>query len=93
MESIFRRSVPLVRLPAGSPHDLAAQDHAPHAPDASVHPMHPRWFTHIHPGILAYTEYGSWLTMKLIAWVCGAIVSVLIIASRKHYTVDIVIAW
>jgi hypothetical protein len=25
--------------------------------------------------------------------VCGCIVSVLIIASRKHYTVDIVIAW
>ena len=31
--------------------------------------------------------------MKLVAWVGGAIVSVLIIASRKHYTVDIVIAW
>ncbi|GFH18656.1 PAP2_C domain-containing protein, partial [Haematococcus lacustris] len=31
--------------------------------------------------------------MKAIAWTCGAIVSALIIASRKHYTVDIVVAW
>ncbi len=31
--------------------------------------------------------------MKAIAWVAGAIVSTLIVASRKHYTVDIVIAW
>lgn len=31
--------------------------------------------------------------MKWTAWICGAIVSCLIIASRKHYTVDIVIAW
>lgn len=45
------------------------------------------------PGILAYNEYGSWPIMKAIGWICGAIVSTLIVASRKHYTVDIVIAW
>mmetsp|Transcript_4560 Transcript_4560/g.9816 ORF Transcript_4560/g.9816 Transcript_4560/m.9816 type:complete len:436 (-) Transcript_4560:771-2078(-) len=44
-------------------------------------------------GILAYNEYGSSTIIKIVAWVCGAIVSTLIIASRKHYTVDIVIAW
>jgi len=44
-------------------------------------------------GILAYNEYGSWIFTKAIAWVCGCIVSVLIVASRKHYTVDVVIAW
>ncbi|KAL6765394.1 PAP2 superfamily C-terminal-domain-containing protein [Haematococcus lacustris] len=44
-------------------------------------------------GILAYNEYGSQLIMKAVAWTCGAIVSALIIASRKHYTVDIVVAW
>lgn len=31
--------------------------------------------------------------LKLVAWVLAAILSVLIIASRKHYTVDVVIAW
>ena len=40
-----------------------------------------------------YNEYGASSLMKLIAWTCGVILSVLIIASRKHYTVDILIAW
>jgi hypothetical protein len=31
--------------------------------------------------------------MKGIAWLCGLIVSFLIVASRKHYTVDVVVAW
>lgn len=30
---------------------------------------------------------------KVVAWTLSAILSVLIIASRKHYTVDIVVAW
>ena len=30
---------------------------------------------------------------KAVAWTLAAILSVLVIASRKHYTVDIVIAW
>ena len=40
-----------------------------------------------------YNEYGASALMKAIAWTCGAILSILIIASRKHYTVDILIAW
>ncbi|GFR43190.1 hypothetical protein Agub_g4182 [Astrephomene gubernaculifera] len=44
-------------------------------------------------GILAYNEYGSLWMMKAVSWVLGAILSVLIVASRKHYTVDVVIAW
>lgn len=31
--------------------------------------------------------------MKGISWLLGIIISILIIASRKHYTVDMVIAW
>jgi len=44
-------------------------------------------------GLLAFNEYGGWAAVKAVAWVCGAIISCLIIASRKHYTVDIVVAW
>ncbi|GAX73588.1 hypothetical protein CEUSTIGMA_g1039.t1 [Chlamydomonas eustigma] len=44
-------------------------------------------------GILTYTEHGSSTAIKLLVWICGAILSVLIVASRKHYTVDVVIAW
>jgi hypothetical protein len=43
--------------------------------------------------VLAYTEYGSLWFMKVVAWAAGAVVSALIVASRKHYTVDVVIAW
>ena len=31
--------------------------------------------------------------MKVLAWIMGAVLSLLIIASRKHYTVDVVVAW
>ena len=31
--------------------------------------------------------------MQVIGWVAVALMSVLIVASRKHYTVDVVIAW
>lgn len=32
-------------------------------------------------------------TLKRLAWLVAAVESVLIVASRKHYTVDIIIAW
>jgi hypothetical protein len=44
-------------------------------------------------GLLAFNEYGGWPVIKAVAWVCGSIISCLIIASRKHYTVDVVVAW
>lgn len=44
-------------------------------------------------GILAYNEYGSLAFMKALSWLMGVIISILIVASRKHYTVDVVIAW
>ena len=31
--------------------------------------------------------------MKALSWAGGAIICCLIIASRKHYTVDLVVAW
>ncbi len=31
--------------------------------------------------------------MKALSWLLGVILSILIVASRKHYTVDVVIAW
>jgi hypothetical protein len=31
--------------------------------------------------------------MKRLAWLVMVVLSLLIIASRKHYTVDVVIAW
>lgn len=44
-------------------------------------------------GILAYNEYGSVAAVKALSWLLGVVLSVLIVASRKHYTVDVVIAW
>ncbi|KAK9826213.1 hypothetical protein WJX74_000374 [Apatococcus lobatus] len=44
-------------------------------------------------GALTYTEYGSWRLSKVFAWVGAAAISLLIIAHRKHYSVDVVIAW
>ena len=49
--------------------------------------------TFILVGILTYTTYGSVFILKILSWIMGAILSLLIIASRKHYTVDIVVAW
>ena len=31
--------------------------------------------------------------MQLVTWVAVFVLSVLIVASRKHYTVDVVVAW
>ncbi|CAL8463428.1 g2962 [Coccomyxa elongata] len=44
-------------------------------------------------GALTYHEYGTHLATKVIVWVAVAVLSVLIVASRKHYSVDVLIAW
>jgi hypothetical protein len=41
----------------------------------------------------AYARYGTNKWIKRAAWLLVIIQSLLIIASRKHYTVDVVIAW
>ncbi|CAL9119582.1 unnamed protein product [Musa textilis] len=43
--------------------------------------------------VLTYHKYGSKRFVKLLAWVIAIIQSLLIVASRKHYTVDVVVAW
>ncbi|KAK8959413.1 Phosphatidylinositol:ceramide inositolphosphotransferase [Platanthera guangdongensis] len=43
--------------------------------------------------IRTYHKYGSNRFMKMLAWLMAVLQSVLIIASRKHYTVDVVVAW
>ena len=44
-------------------------------------------------GTLTYTEYGTIRAVKILIWCCMLTLSCLIIASRKHYTVDIVVAY
>ncbi|XP_062179827.1 phosphatidylinositol:ceramide inositolphosphotransferase-like isoform X3 [Phragmites australis] len=43
--------------------------------------------------VRTYHKYGSKRFIKLLAWLMAIIQSLLIIASRKHYTVDVVVAW
>ncbi|KAF8397369.1 hypothetical protein HHK36_016282 [Tetracentron sinense] len=43
--------------------------------------------------VLTYQKYGSQRFFKQLAWSIAVIQSLLIIASRKHYTVDVVVAW
>ncbi|KAK1270418.1 Phosphatidylinositol:ceramide inositolphosphotransferase [Acorus gramineus] len=43
--------------------------------------------------VLTYQKYGSRRFIKQVAWLIAIIQSLLIIASRKHYTVDVVVAW
>uniref|UniRef100_A0A1D1ZKM5 Phosphatidylinositol:ceramide inositolphosphotransferase n=1 Tax=Anthurium amnicola TaxID=1678845 RepID=A0A1D1ZKM5_9ARAE len=43
--------------------------------------------------VLTYQKYGSKRIIKQLAWLIAVIQGLLIIASRKHYTVDIVVAW
>ncbi|URD94149.1 phosphatidic acid phosphatase-related [Musa troglodytarum] len=43
--------------------------------------------------VLTYNKYGSKRFIKFLAWVVAIVQSLLIVASRKHYTVDIVVAW
>ncbi|CAH9080081.1 unnamed protein product [Cuscuta epithymum] len=43
--------------------------------------------------VRTYTKYGSQRFIKQCAWLAVIIQSFLIVASRKHYTVDVVVAW
>jgi hypothetical protein len=43
--------------------------------------------------VRTYQKYGSKRFIKLLGWVIAILQSLLIIASRKHYTVDVVVAW
>ncbi|XP_068649878.1 phosphatidylinositol:ceramide inositolphosphotransferase-like isoform X2 [Aristolochia californica] len=43
--------------------------------------------------VLTYQKYGTKRCIKQIAWLIAVVLSFLIIASRKHYTVDVVVAW
>lgn len=49
--------------------------------------------TFVLVGVLTFTEYGETLVLKIIAWIGVAIMGLCIIASRKHYSVDVVVAW
>ncbi|GMH42801.1 hypothetical protein BSKO_10720 [Bryopsis sp. KO-2023] len=49
--------------------------------------------TFILVGVLTYQTYGGLFAVKVLGWILAGILSLLIIASRKHYTVDIVVAW
>ncbi|KAL3640692.1 Phosphatidylinositol:ceramide inositolphosphotransferase 2 [Castilleja foliolosa] len=43
--------------------------------------------------VRTYHKYGTRLFVKQLAWLMVIIQSFLIVASRKHYTVDVVVAW
>ncbi|XP_021277838.1 phosphatidylinositol:ceramide inositolphosphotransferase 3 [Herrania umbratica] len=43
--------------------------------------------------VRTYQKFGTRRCIKQFAWLLAVIQSLLIIASRKHYTVDIVVAW
>ncbi|XP_074354082.1 phosphatidylinositol:ceramide inositolphosphotransferase 2-like isoform X2 [Apium graveolens] len=43
--------------------------------------------------VRTYNKYGTKRFIKQCAWLTAVIQSLLIIASRKHYTVDVVVAW
>ncbi|KAK2657732.1 hypothetical protein Ddye_010784 [Dipteronia dyeriana] len=43
--------------------------------------------------VLTYQKYGTRRFLKQFAWMLAVIQSFLIVASRKHYTVDVVVAW
>jgi len=44
-------------------------------------------------GCLSYQSFGNFNLVKKALWVSAVALSLLIVASRKHYTVDVVIAW
>jgi hypothetical protein len=44
-------------------------------------------------GVLSYQHYGGRRILKALAWTAAAVLALLIISARKHYTVDVVIAW
>ncbi|XP_031278982.1 phosphatidylinositol:ceramide inositolphosphotransferase 1-like [Pistacia vera] len=43
--------------------------------------------------VLTYQKYGTRRFIKQFAWLLAIVQSFLIVASRKHYTVDVVVAW
>lgn len=43
--------------------------------------------------VRTYQKYGSKRWLKQLAWFLALVLSLLIVASRKHYTVDVVVAW
>ncbi|KAJ7947567.1 phosphatidylinositol:ceramide inositolphosphotransferase 1-like [Quillaja saponaria] len=43
--------------------------------------------------VLTYQKYGMKRYIKQFAWLLAVVQSLLIIASRKHYTVDVIVAW
>ncbi|KAK3165972.1 hypothetical protein QOZ80_1AG0039990 [Eleusine coracana subsp. coracana] len=43
--------------------------------------------------VRTYHKYGANRLIKLLGWLMAIVQSLLIIASRKHYTVDVVVAW
>ncbi|KAK4396176.1 Phosphatidylinositol:ceramide inositolphosphotransferase 1 [Sesamum angolense] len=43
--------------------------------------------------VRTYHKYGTRSFVKQLAWLTVVIQSMLIVASRKHYTVDVVVAW
>ncbi|XP_062165986.1 phosphatidylinositol:ceramide inositolphosphotransferase 1 [Alnus glutinosa] len=43
--------------------------------------------------VRTYHKYGSRRFIKQLAWLLAVVQSFLIVASRKHYTVDVVVAW
>ncbi|KAK6120306.1 hypothetical protein DH2020_045997 [Rehmannia glutinosa] len=43
--------------------------------------------------VRTYHKYGTRSFIKQLAWLAVVIQSLLIVASRKHYTVDVVVAW
>ncbi|KAL8152750.1 hypothetical protein V2J09_010510 [Rumex salicifolius] len=43
--------------------------------------------------VRTYHKYGTKRWIKQLAWLVAIVQSLLIIASRKHYTVDIIVAW
>ncbi|KAL4451693.1 hypothetical protein ABPG75_007355 [Micractinium tetrahymenae] len=49
--------------------------------------------TFVLTGVLTFTEYGETLVIKVITWIAVTIMGLCIIASRKHYSVDVVVAF
>lgn len=42
---------------------------------------------------ILYSMRGNWRIVKIFWWLAAVALSLLIVASRKHYTVDVVVAW
>lgn len=42
---------------------------------------------------LTYQKYGSWTNAKRCMWLVVFVFGLLVVSARKHYTVDVVVAW